>query len=133
MTSQQLMHYQNKLNYEIDSWDTFEQLEKPNSNLIVVDGRSAEAYAKEAIPGAINLPHREISAQSTAHLDKSKIYVCYCDGIGCNASTKTALKLATLGFDVRELMGGLDWWIRDGYNTQGTNGRAATGAFCGCG
>ena len=133
MNSQQLMHYQNKLNYEIDSWDTFEQLEKPNSNLIVVDGRSAEAYAKEAIPGAINLPHREISAQSTAHLDKSKIYVCYCDGIGCNASTKTALKLATLGFDVRELMGGLDWWIRDGYNTQGTNGRAATGAFCGCG
>ncbi len=133
MTSQQLMHYQNKLNYEIDSWDTFEQLEKPDSNLIVVDGRSAEAYAKEAIPGAINLPHREISAQSTAHLDKSKTYVCYCDGIGCNASTKTALKLATLGFDVRELMGGLDWWIRDGYNTQGTNGRAATGAFCGCG
>ncbi|MGU9963175.1 MAG: rhodanese-like domain-containing protein [Candidatus Halichondribacter symbioticus] len=133
MNSQQLMHYQNKLNYEIDSWDTFEQLEKPDSNLIVVDGRSAEAYAKEAIPGAINLPHREISAQSTAHLDKSKIYVCYCDGIGCNASTKTALKLATLGFDVRELMGGLDWWIRDGYNTQGTNGRAATGAFCGCG
>ena len=133
MTSQQLMHYQNKLNYEIDSWDTFEQLEKPDSNLIVVDGRSAEAFAKEAIPGAINLPHREISAQSTAHLDKSKIYVCYCDGIGCNASTKTALKLATLGFDVRELMGGLDWWIRDGYNTQGTNGRAATGAFCGCG
>ena len=66
MNSQQLMHYQNKLNYEIDSWDTFEQLEKPNSNLIVVDGRSAEAYAKEAIPGAINLPHREISAQSTA-------------------------------------------------------------------
>ena len=94
MNSQQLMHYQNKLNYEFDSWDTFEQLEKPNSNLIVVDGRSAEAYAKEAIPGAINLPHREISAQSTAHLDKSKIYVCYCDGIGCNASTKTALKLA---------------------------------------
>ena len=133
MTSQQLMHYQNKLNYEFDSWDTFEQLEKPDSNLIVVDGRSAEAYAKEAIPGAINLPHREISAQSTAHLDKSKIYVCYCDGIGCNASTKTALKLITLGFDVRELMGGLDWWIRDGYNTQGTNGRAATGAFCGCG
>ena len=133
MTSQQLMHYQNKLNYEIDSWDTFEQLEKPDSNLIVVDGRSAEAFAKEAIPGAINLPHREISAQSTAHLDKSKTYVCYCDGIGCNASTKTALKLATLGFEVKELMGGLDWWIRDGYNTQGTNGRAATGAFCGCG
>ena len=30
-----------------------------------------------------------------------RTYVCYCDGIGCNASTKTALKLLMLGFEVR--------------------------------
>ena len=80
----------------------------------------------------MNLPHREIGAASTEHLDRSKLYVCYCDGIGCNASTKTALKLLTLGFRVRELMGGLDWWKRDGYATAGDGARAGTEVVCGC-
>jgi len=132
MDMEQLLHYQKKLAYEFDSWDTYEALQAEDSNIVVVDGRSAEAYTKEAIPGAINLPHREICVKSTAYLDRSKVYVCYCDGIGCNASTKTALKLLTLGYQVRELMGGLDWWIRDGYATQGINAREGTELTCGC-
>ena len=40
---------------------------------------------------------------------------------------KAALKLLTLGFQVRELIGGLDWWKRDGYATHGEEGRAGTG------
>ena len=47
---------------------------------MVADGRSAKAYAREHIPGAANLPHSEISAESTASLDRSRHYVCYCDG-----------------------------------------------------
>jgi hypothetical protein len=39
----------------------------------------------------------------------------YCDGMGCNASTNGAYKLAVLGLRVKELLGGLDWWIRDGH------------------
>ena len=88
---------------------------------------TAGAYAEGHIPDAINLPHREISAGTTDSLDRSKVYVCYCDGIGCNASTKTALKLATLGFQVRELIGGLDWWKRDGYPVH-----HLSGALAGC-
>ena len=49
---------------------------------MVVDGRAASAYDEEHIPDAVSLPHREISAETTASLDKSKLYVCYCDGIG---------------------------------------------------
>ena len=75
-------------------------------------------------------------ASATIHdrvlLDKSKVYVCYCDGIGCNASTKTALKLLTLGFQVRELIGGLDWWKRDGYATHGEGAQAESGVRCAC-
>ena len=100
--------------------------------MVVVDGRSAEAFAKEHITGAVNLPHREIDAFTAETLDRSKVYVCYCDGIGCNASTKTALKLLTLGFEVRELMGGLDWWKRDGYATEGARRHPGTEIVCGC-
>jgi rhodanese-related sulfurtransferase len=56
-----------------------------------------------------------MSPASTAQLDRTKVYVVYCDGIGCNASTKGAYKLAGLGFRVKELLGGLDWWRRDGH------------------
>ena len=80
----------------------------------------------------MNLPHREITAENTAALDPSRLYVCYCDGIGCNASTKTALKLLTLGFQVRELMGGLDWWKRDGYATAGQTAQVGAAISCGC-
>jgi len=127
----QMDHYRQKLAFETDAWDLKEALDRDDP-VVVIDGRSAEAYAREHIPGAVNLPHREISAETTASLDRSRLYVCYCDGIGCNASTKTALKLLSLGFEVRELMGGLDWWKRDGYATEGADARAGTEVSCGC-
>ena len=101
-------------------------------NIVIVDGRSSQSYENEHIPGAINLPHRTISQDSLAKLDKSALYVTYCDGIGCNASTKTALKMLTLGFTVLELLGGLDWWRRDGYATQGAEARDGNMISCGC-
>ena len=38
---------------------------------------------------------------AAARVDHGKVYVVYCDGIGCNASTKSAYKLARLGFRTR--------------------------------
>jgi rhodanese-related sulfurtransferase len=131
MSIDQMDFYQRKLAYEMDSADVYEALQKDEA-IVVIDGRSSGAYAEEHIPGAISLPHREISFNSTEMLDKSKLYVCYCDGIGCNASTKTALKLLTLGFQVRELIGGLDWWKRDGYATHGSEAQGEGLIKCGC-
>ncbi|EXU76742.1 rhodanese-like domain-containing protein [Erwinia mallotivora] len=128
---EQLAYYQKKLAYETDSWDLYLAM-KNGENVVIVDGRAKEAYLREHIPGAINLPHKEMCFNTTAGLDKSKVYICYCDGIGCNASTKTALKLLTLGFEVKELLGGLDWWKRDGYSTEGSEGREGTPVACGC-
>ncbi|MDE0653169.1 MAG: rhodanese-like domain-containing protein [bacterium] len=131
MNADQLNHYKSKLDFEMDSYDVYEALGN-GEPIVVVDGRSAEAHAIEHIPGSLSLPHRTISADATATLDRSHTYVCYCDGIGCNASTKTALKLLTLGFEVRELIGGLDWWKRDGYATAGENSQEGTEIVCGC-
>jgi rhodanese-related sulfurtransferase len=115
--NEQIAFYKNKLEYETDSWDLYESL-KNKETVIVIDARSPQAYGKEHIPGAVNIPHRTMSELTTSHLDKSYLYVTYCDGIGCNASTKGALNLSSLGFRVKELLGGLDWWKRDGYPTE---------------
>lgn len=127
----QLEFYRAKLEFEIDSWDLSEAI-KSGDSIVVIDARSGDAFEREHIPGAVSLPHRVMTVESTAHLDRSKLYVTYCDGIGCNASTKGALQLASLGFKVKELLGGLDWWRRDGYVTHGRNGRAGTEVRCAC-
>lgn len=131
MDNEQLRHYSNKLAFEIDSWDLKVALES-GERIIVIDTRSAQAYADEHIPGAISLPHRTMNEQTTAALDRTALIVTYCDGIGCNASTKGALNMTRLGFRVKELMGGLDWWKRDGHPTDGLRDKPGPGTDCGC-
>jgi len=131
----QIDHYQSKLNYEIDSADVanFFKQELKTEKMVVIDARSESAFEEEHIPGAINFPHRLMNQETLKSLSKDVIYVTYCDGIGCNASTKGAIKLATYGFRVKELMGGLDWWKRDGYSTDGKSGvRRTSQVECAC-
>ena len=127
----QITYYENKLRYEIDSWDLYEGLNN-NKNIIVIDTRSAESFAREHIPSSINIPHKQMSLATTSSLDKKALYVTYCDGIGCNASTKGALNMARLGFSVKELIGGIEWWLRDGYETKGENPTKGKDTNCGC-
>ena len=127
----QLSFYKAKLEYEIDSWDLFDSINR-GLDIKVIDTRSSEAYHSEHIPDSINLPHRTMSPETTQSLNKLTMYVTYCDGIGCNASTKGAYNLAKLGFKVKELIGGLDWWKRDGFGTEGVNSSADSNIRCGC-
>jgi rhodanese-related sulfurtransferase len=134
--SGQQQHFENKLAYETDSWDLKVALQA-GENIVVIDARSPAAYQREHIPGAINIPHRTMTAETTKHIDKAATVVTYCDGIGCNASTKGALNMTRLGFRVKELMGGLDWWKRDGYKTESLSHVAAAetqsaSGDCGC-
>lgn len=127
---EQIKYYEEKLKYEIDSWDLFESMK--DGSIIIIDARAKSAYEIEHIPSAINIPHRTMNEETTKHLDKNKLYVTYCDGIGCNASTKGALNMTKLGFKVKELLGGLDWWHRDGYETEGLIGESSQKMECGC-
>jgi len=95
-----------QLRFHTDSWDLSVDLKAGFSEIVVIDARSHDAYAAGHIPGAVSFPHGEMSAETTARFDRSKVYVIYCDGIGCNASTKAAHKLARLGFRAKELLGG---------------------------
>ncbi len=126
----QVHYYTAKLRYEIDPSDVNEALER-GDRIILVDTRSPEAFQRGHIPGAMNIPHRTMSAATTAHLDKGVLIVTYCDGIRCNGSTKGALNMVKLGFRVRELIGGLDGWRVDGYPVDGSEPVPRTAA-CPC-
>src|SRR5688572_26677553 len=88
----QLMHYENKLAFETDAWDLKAALDA-GEKVVIIDARSRDAFNKEHIPGAINVPHRQMNPETTQAIDRDALVVTYCDGIGCNASTKGALKM----------------------------------------
>jgi rhodanese-related sulfurtransferase len=127
----QIQHYENKLAFEMDPSDLFDALQN-GEKVIALDARKSFGYEAEHIPRAINIPHREMTAESTKHLNKEVLYVVYCDGIGCNASTKGALNMTKLGFKVKELMGGIEWWKFDGYATEGVKSTKGLQIQCAC-
>jgi rhodanese-related sulfurtransferase len=105
-----------ELGFEVDPDDLMQDLAAGNQGgYVVVETRRPEAFEAAHIPGAINLPYWDLTVESTAHLDRNLVYVCYCESFQCNAATKGALKLAQLGFIVKRLAGGISTWQAAGF------------------
>ncbi|UQA91001.1 rhodanese-like domain-containing protein [Streptomyces halobius] len=108
----------------------------------VVDSRSTEAWDQGHVPGAVHLPSARIPQDAGELLDPAVPVVVYCWGPGCDGATRAALTLARLGYRVKEMLGGIEYWIREGYEVttrQGTEQRPADpltapvgAADCGC-
>lgn len=118
-------HFAAKLAVETDPYDVKADLDRIPGAFVLADVRSADDYAECHAVGAISLPARQITAETTRHLDKKVPIVTYCWGPGCNGSTKAALKLAALGFQVKEMIGGLEYWRHEDLPIEGTLGAAA--------
>lgn len=116
-------HFASKLSLETDPSDVYADMEKGVQGFVVVDVRSPERYAEGHVPGALNIPHRTLREDTTAGISKETVVITYCDGPGCNGSTKGALRFAALGFRVKEMIGGLEWWVKDGFKVEEGNGR----------
>lgn len=110
---QSVDYLQHKLAFYSDAWDLAEDIQNGHPGIVVLDVRSETHYRQGHITTARSFPHRSMTADTLAQLDPTLLYITYCDGIGCNGSTKGALKLASAGLYVRELIGGLDFWMRD--------------------
>lgn len=109
-------HFRDRLAFEADCADVAADLAAFEHGIVLVDCRSPRLYAAGHIPGAVNIPHRRITAETVLRLigDENALIITYCNGPHCNASTKGALRLAELGRSVKEMPGGMDGWIREG-------------------
>ena len=107
-------HFAARPAFETDVSDVHAALEGGGPGFVLLDSRSAEAWAQGHVPGAAHLPGREIAARADAELDRSVPVVTYCWGPGCNGATRAALALAQRGFAVREMLGGFEYWAREG-------------------
>ncbi|TYP74474.1 rhodanese-like domain-containing protein [Paenibacillus methanolicus] len=118
-------HYMNKLALETDVADVHYDRQHGLDAFVLIDVRSAKAYEQCHIPGAINLPSSQIGEEMTANLAKDRTIVVYCWGPACNGATKGAARLSALGFQVKEMLGGIEYWRREGNDVAGTLGQSA--------
>ncbi|OEJ98351.1 rhodanese-like domain-containing protein [Streptomyces thermolilacinus] len=94
----------------------------------LLDSRSTEAWDQGHIPGAVHLPTARIAADAGRLLDKAVPVVTYCWGPGCDGATRAALALAGLGYHVKEMRGGFEYWVREGFPYETSEGRRRTDA-----
>lgn len=108
-------HFSRRLSLETDCADVAASLKngEPDFVLLHVVG-SAEAYERRHVPGALHLPHREISAERMAGWREDTLFVVYCAGPHCNGADQAALKLAKLGRPVKLMLGGIAGWADEG-------------------
>jgi rhodanese-related sulfurtransferase len=92
---------------------------------VVIDTRSAASWAQGRIPGALHIPGSELAGRAPLLLpDLDADIVVYCWGPGCNGSTRAARTLVSLGYRrVRELIGGFEYWAREGFAIETGTGR----------
>ena len=132
MTAAELahQHFTHRLAVETDADDVAEALREGTDDFVLVDARSRRAYAAAHLPGAISLAHRGITREALDALPDGPIVV-YCWGPGCNAAVKAGAKISALGREVKEMLGGFEYYVREGHPVEGTqagrHGRDLTG------
>jgi rhodanese-related sulfurtransferase len=111
-------HFAARLAYETDAADVGAAVAAGDLDFVLVDVRSRAAYAAGHIPGAISLPHGEVDAATAAELPAGLVVV-YCWGPGCNAAQHGGRKLAAAGRQVKEMLGGWEYYVREGWPLAG--------------
>jgi len=112
-----LQHYSDKLEFETDPSDVFNDINHNVASFILVDVRSKSHYEEEHIKGAVHIPYAQLTEKRLKNYNKETVFIVYCWSPACNGSTKAAKKIAELGFPVKEMIGGIEYWKKEGYPT----------------
>ncbi len=108
-------HFERRLAFETDCWDVHASLDDGSADFTLVDVRSPALFARGHVKGAVNIPHRELTAERLRAYTQSTVFVVYCAGPHCNGANKAALRLARLGRPVKEMIGGITGWCDEGF------------------
>jgi rhodanese-related sulfurtransferase len=107
-----------RLTFFTDVADVHAALAGSDAGFVLVDTRSRAAWDQGHVPGALHVPHAALPAA----LDPAVPAVTYCWGPGCDGATRGALALARAGFRVKEMLGGIEYWIREGFPVETADG-----------
>jgi rhodanese-related sulfurtransferase len=110
-------HFAARLAHETDVSDVHAALAS-GADFVLVDSRGVQSWLQGRIPGAMHLPTAEIARRALAEIPVQTPIVTYCWGPGCNGATRAAHEFALLGYQVREMLGGFEYWAREGFDVE---------------
>lgn len=86
----------------------------------IIEALPAKYYEAVHIPGAVNIPHDEISAKASELLpDKNAPIVVYCSSTECKNSEIAANALSQMGYtDIYEYVEGKQHWLEAGLQVE---------------
>lgn len=133
MTSDAVAFFSAHLKHQTDVADVAAALATGEPGFVLVDTRSRAGWDQGHVPAARHVPGKDLPGD----LDPAVPVVVHCWGPGCNGATRAALTLARAGFTVREMIGGLEYWAREGLPLEAASGPATRAAdpltaACGC-
>jgi len=108
--AESLAHYTNRLSLETDCADVFAARQQDDPGFVLVDTRSVDDYTASHVPGAVSIPNAEMTVERMADYPPDTRFVTYCWGPHCNGACRGAANLAGLGFQVKEMLGGMWGW-----------------------
>ena len=108
-------HFARKLALETDCSDVQAALKSGEIDFVLLDVRGRKAFALAHVPGAISLPHAEITAERMMAWPHDTVFVVYCAGPHCNGADKAALRLAGFGRLAKLMIGGMTGWGDEGF------------------
>ncbi|VEF10444.1 rhodanese-like protein [Pseudomonas fluorescens] len=108
-------HFSARLTFETDCSDVHSSHEAGDADFVLLDVRGPLAYERGHVPGAINMPTRLLTVENLANYPQDTLLVVYCAGPHCNGANKAAVKLAALGYPVKEMIGGVTGWLDEGF------------------
>lgn len=114
-------HFAAKLRFETDPSDV-RAAQLAGETFALIDTRGEGAWRQGRAAGAVHLPTAEIAEQAGALVPAGTPVVVYCWGPGCNGSTKAALAFSLQGYEVREMIGGFEYWAREGLPIEDEHG-----------
>lgn len=120
-TPEAARHFAAKLRFETDPSDVKAALDA-GERFVLVDSRGLAAWKQGRVAGAVHLPTAEIADRALALFPLDTPVVTYCWGPGCNGSTRAALAFSLLGYEVREMIGGFEYWAREGLPIEDDDG-----------
>lgn len=116
-------YFRARLAHETDPSDVY-AAQKAGEQVVLVDVRGDEAWAQGRIVGALHMPYRDIAERAPQEIPSGVPVVVYCWSPGCNAGVKGALEFAKLGYAVKEMIGGYEYWVREASRPRTTAGRS---------
>lgn len=121
MTTEAIAHFAARLRFETDASDV-RAAQLAGEPFVLIDSRGDAAWSAGRAEGAVHLPTAQIAARAPLEVPAGTAVVVYCWGPGCNGGTKAALAFAELGYSVREMLGGFEYWAREGLPVESDSG-----------